>query len=161
MPRNSKHTHIRFSYYHFNIKMIIYVINLEMIIFIMNSYPGSSPLYTGLIYIFSLFIKLSPHLTHVWVNGFMFHTNGPQLLAPGTGFVEDKFSTDVVGDGSGGNGSGRGSIARSPAAHLLLWGPVPNRPRIGGWGPLFYTTDNCVVIDQKSITSLSRIFTYK
>ena len=37
-------------------------------------------------------------------------------------------------------------LAHSPATHLLLCGPVPNRPRTGpgprpgGWGPLFYNT---------------------
>ena len=39
----------------------------------------------------------------------------------------------------------RWSFACSPAAHLLLCGPVPNRPQTGtslwpgGWGPLLYT----------------------
>ena len=38
----------------------------------------------------------------------------------------------------------RGSFAGSPATHLLLWGPVPNRLQIstglwlGGWGPLLF-----------------------
>ena len=37
----------------------------------------------------------------------------------------------------------RGRLAPSPAAHLLLCGQVPNRPRTvgpgpGGWGPLLY-----------------------
>ena len=41
-------------------------------------------------------------------------------------------------------GSGRWSFASLPAAHLLLCGPVPNRPQTstgpqpGGWGPLMY-----------------------
>ena len=70
----------------------------------------------------------------------------PTFLAPGTGFVEDNFSMDEGwGDGSGsnaGDGSGRWSFTRSPATHLLLCGPVPNRLQTGtstcleGWGPL-------------------------
>ena len=103
------------------------------------------------------------------------HQRSPDFLAPGTGFVEDNFSTDRGwgwGDGfwmiqahyiycalyfyyyyiviyneiiiqltlmlTGGRaqavmramGSGckyRWSFAHSPAAHLLLWGLVPNR----------------------------------
>ena len=86
----------------------------------------------------------------------------PTFLAPGIGFMEDSFSTDWGwGDGSssnvsnGGDGSGsnasdgeqwvaavEASLARLPAAHLLLCGLVPNRPWTstspwpGGWGPL-------------------------
>ena len=78
-------------------------------------------------------------------------------LAPGTGFVEDNFSTDgrVLGGGYGpggnatyGDGWGAADEAllarRLPAAHLLLCSPVPNRPRTGTgpwprvWGPLLY-----------------------
>ena len=45
----------------------------------------------------------------------------------------------------GAMGGGRWSFARSPVTHLLLCGPVPNRPQTGtspqpgGWGPLAYT----------------------
>ena len=73
----------------------------------------------------------------------------PTFLAPGTGFLEDSFSTDrwsgegdnasnvcVGGGGSGGHasdGEQRGAAdeasLRSPAAHLLLCDPVPNRPQ--------------------------------
>ena len=41
----------------------------------------------------------------------------------------------------------RRSFAGSPAAHLLLYGPLPNRPRTGtgpwpgGWGPLLCNTE--------------------
>ena len=80
------------------------------------------------------------------------HQRSPTFLAPGTGFVEDSFST---GDGGGAGGmvqevmwaigSGRWSFTGSPTAHLLLHGLVPNRPWTGtgpwprGWGPLLYT----------------------
>ena len=63
--------------------------------------------------------------------------------------MEDNFSSDQWrrvggGDGSGGDASNgeRQMKLCSLAAHLLLCGPVPNRPRIGtglwpgGWGPL-------------------------
>ena len=59
----------------------------------------------------------------------------PNILAPGTSFVEDNFSKDWgAGDGSGGNvsdgeqwevGGSRGSFSCSPPAV---------RPREGGWG---------------------------
>ena len=78
------------------------------------------------------------------------YNSSPQpLLAPGTGFVEDHFSTDGRwGDGSGGNARDGEQQMKlcSPAAHLLLRGPAPNRPRTGtgprpeGWGPLQYNT---------------------
>ena len=77
----------------------------------------------------------------------------PTFLAPGTGFMEEQFSHRPGGvggrgrNGSGGNVSdGSGSNAGDgegqmkllslalPTTHLLLCGPVPNRP--GGWGPL-------------------------
>ena len=64
----------------------------------------------------------------------------PTILAPGAGFGEGSSSTDG-GDGSGRDasdgerwgamGGGRRSFTRSPAAHLPLCGPVPNRPRTG------------------------------
>ena len=81
----------------------------------------------------------------------------PTVLAPGTGFVEDKFSTEVGGwgmvqavmpaVGSSGErwgvvGGGRRSFTRLPATHLLLCGPVPKRlrtgssPQPGSWGPV-------------------------
>ena len=68
----------------------------------------------------------------------------PTFLAPGTGFVEDNFSTDGGlggGDGSGGNardGERWAAADEASLAHLLLCGPVPNRPWPGGWGPLVY-----------------------
>ena len=47
----------------------------------------------------------------------------PAFLAPGTGFVEDNFSMEV------GAGGGFQMIqAHYSQAHLLLCGPVPNRP---------------------------------
>ena len=47
----------------------------------------------------------------------------PTCVAPGTGFVEDSFSTDW------GGGDGFGIIqTHYIQAHLLLCGPVPNRP---------------------------------
>ena len=58
----------------------------------------------------------------------------PTFLSPGTGFVEDNFSTDGVvgvGDGSGGNGSDgeqQMKLRWLATSHLLLCGPVPNRP---------------------------------
>ena len=71
----------------------------------------------------------------------------PTFLAPGTGFVEDNFSTDGGGDGSGGNASDEERQMKFPsltcsAAHLLLCSLVSNRlwtgtgPQPGGWGPL-------------------------
>ena len=63
--------------------------------------------------------------------------------------MEDNFSTDFVGeDGSGGDvndGEWVADEASLTRAHILLCGPVPNRPwtgtgqRPGGWGPLYYT----------------------
>ena len=64
----------------------------------------------------------------------------PTLLAPGTGFVEDNFSTEKGGGDGSGNNAGDGSRSNasdgerqmkfcSPAAHLLLCSSVPNRPR--------------------------------
>ena len=62
----------------------------------------------------------------------------PNFLAPGTSFVDDTFSTDWggVGGSLGGNASDgeRQMKLRSPAAHLLLCGLVPNRPRTGKIG---------------------------
>ena len=59
----------------------------------------------------------------------------PIFLAPGTGFVEDNFSTDQAG----GNGF-RTIQAYYIQVHLLLCGLVPNRhgtgPQPGGQGPL-------------------------
>ena len=55
--------------------------------------------------------------------------------------MEDSFLWTGV---TGALGSSRWSFARLPAAHLLLCGPVPNRPRTStalrprGWGPLVY-----------------------
>ena len=54
----------------------------------------------------------------------------PTFLAPGTGFVEDNFSTDrgggVGGDGSGSNASdGERQMNLCLLAHLLLCGLVP------------------------------------
>ena len=92
----------------------------------------------------------------------------PTFLAPGTGFVEDNFSTDVGGEDSGSNASdgerwgasSRRSFSGLPTAHLLLCGRVPNRPRTRtsprpwGWGPLFqwilgnycsYSLENCIL----------------
>ena len=68
----------------------------------------------------------------------------PTFLAPGTGFVEDNFSTDrvMVWAVMRAVESGRWSFAHSATTHLLLCGPVPNRPRTGtspqpgGLGPL-------------------------
>ena len=78
----------------------------------------------------------------------------PTFLAPGTSYVEDNFSTGWGGgrvcsggnrsDGSGSNvsdGEQQMKLCLSPA-HLLLCGPVSNRPwthtglRPRGWGPL-------------------------
>ena len=61
--------------------------------------------------------------------------------------MEDIFSTDGVGDGSGGNTSdGEGQMKLpSLSDHLLLCGPDPNRLRTAisarprGWGPLMCT----------------------
>ena len=53
----------------------------------------------------------------------------------------------------------RRSFAGSPAAHLLLYGPLPNRPRTGtgpwpgGWGPLLCNTE-------KHLPSWQRLFPY-
>ena len=43
-----------------------------------------------------------------------------------------------MSDCGGGCCKYRGSFACSPAAHLLLCGPVPNRPLAQGWGPQLY-----------------------
>ena len=70
----------------------------------------------------------------------------PIFLAPGTCFVEEKILMDrervMEGwDGSGGNVID-GAFPCSPTAHLLLCGPVLNRPWTGtslqsrDWGPL-------------------------
>ena len=80
----------------------------------------------------------------------------PTFLAPGTGFVEDNFSTDGGGDDLGGNASNGGESSGGNAidgerqvklpslahhSHPAVQ-PVPNRPqtttgpRPGGWGPL-------------------------
>ena len=56
--------------------------------------------------------------------------------------MEDNFSMDGVEDGSGGNatdgerwGAADETSLALPAAHLLLCGPVLNRPWTGtGWG---------------------------
>ena len=56
----------------------------------------------------------------------------PTFLAPGTGFVEDNFSKDGGGDGSGGNASDgeRQSFTRSPAVQPSSY--IPSRvPRVG------------------------------
>lgn len=48
--------------------------------------------------------------------------------------MEDNFSTERVGEGSGGNVSdrkSRESFALLPAAYPLLCGPVPKRPQTG------------------------------
>ena len=71
------------------------------------------------------------------------YSSGPQPFwhqGPGTGFVEDGFPTEggvggrEMGDGSGcsaSNGEWQMKL-RSPATHLLLFGPVvPNRWRPG------------------------------
>ena len=55
----------------------------------------------------------------------------PTFLAPGTSFTEDNFPRTGEGHGMAqagtrAMGSGRRSFARSPAAHLLLCGPLPN-----------------------------------
>ena len=42
------------------------------------------------------------------------NTAVPTFLAPGTGFVEDNFSTDGVRDGSGGNVSNRERQVKLP-----------------------------------------------
>ena len=74
----------------------------------------------------------------------------PAFLEPGTGFVEDHFSVDqwqggrrrVYGSGSNASNGEPQMKLCSLAAHLLLCGPVPNRPRTStglrprGWGPL-------------------------
>ena len=61
----------------------------------------------------------------------------PTFLEPGTGFMEDNFSTGLGGNGSGGNASDGerddASLSRLPAAHLLQCGLVPNRPWTGPW----------------------------
>ena len=78
-------------------------------------------------------------------------------MALGTVLVEDNFSTDGGGwgggDDSGSNASdgerwgGQQMKLHSLTTHLLLCGPVPNRPqtgtgpRPGGWGPLLYSID--------------------
>ena len=80
----------------------------------------------------------------------------PVFLSPGTGFTEDNFFTDgggfemthahyiyyaaadLTGSGAqaviqlmGSSYKYRGSFARSPTTHLLLCGPIPNRPQSG------------------------------
>ena len=66
----------------------------------------------------------------------------PTFLAPGTGLWKTVFpwrgwgGWGVVQAVTREMGSGRRSFARTPAAHLLLCGPVPNRLRTGiGLGP--------------------------
>ena len=78
----------------------------------------------------------------------------PNLFGPRDGFRGRPFFHGMGGRWWGGgdvvqavmwtmgnNGSGRCSFASSPATHLLLHSPVPNRPRTGtgprprGWGP--------------------------
>ena len=55
----------------------------------------------------------------------------PTFSAPGTGFVEDNFSTDRGWgeDGPGGNSGDGEKLRWRPAAQLLLCRPVPNRMR--------------------------------
>ena len=73
----------------------------------------------------------------------MLWSSGPQpFLAPGTGFMEDNFSTDRRWGGGGVQAVTRAwgaadeaSLACSPATHLLLCVPDPNRPPAGGCGP--------------------------
>ena len=63
----------------------------------------------------------------------------PTFSAPGTRFVEDSFSTDRDGGwwwGEGGDGERQVKLRSLPAAHLLLCGPVPNRPPALGAIPL-------------------------
>ena len=83
----------------------------------------------------------------------LLNQRSPTFLAPGTGFVEDNFSTDGGwgGDCSHGNasdGEGWGTadeafLACLPLTSCCVCSPVPNRlrtgtsPRPGGWGPLF------------------------
>ena len=84
--------------------------------------------------------KFETRVSWEWEIGnweFSLQQRSPTFLAPGTGFVEDSFSKD--GGGGGGMvqavirvmGSGGWSFARWRAAHLLLCGPVPNRPGVG------------------------------
>ena len=59
------------------------------------------------------------------------------FLAPGTGFVEDSFFTDMGGGGGERKRWGAADdtlLARPPATHFLLCGLVPRRPWTGS-GP--------------------------
>ena len=117
------------------------------------------------VYVYIFFFRSFSHIYYYRILSivpFAIQHQSPNFLAPGTGFVEDSFSTDRGrgdGDGSGGNASDRepwgvadeALLAGRPAAHLLLCGPVPNRPKTGtslwprGWGPLLYSRSLSVV----------------
>ena len=94
-------------------------------------------------------IERAASLCHQYSRKSDLEQRSPTFLAPGTGFVEDNFSTDGGReDGSGGNasdGEERLKLGSSPAVHLLLCDLVPNRPRTGtcprpgGWGPLTWS----------------------
>ena len=66
----------------------------------------------------------------------------PNLLAPGVGFMEDNFSTDV----------GEKMVSVSPAVHLLTFSPAPSRPWTGT-SPWPRGCDSCSVVSD-SLQSL-------
>ena len=110
----------------------------------------------------SLYLKWVSCRQHIVVSYLFFHSGHLCLLtrmfSPRFNVIiglVGYFSTDwgaIVQEVMRAMGGGRWSFARSPAADLLLCGPVPNRlhtdtgPRPRGWGPPRYTTvAKCII----------------
>ena len=99
--------------------------------------------------------EASPKHEGLWLAagslGLPFSVTSPSFWAPVIGLVEDSFSMDPWRGMAGSDGSGTNASDGEPqmklcwlAAHLLLCGLFPNRPRTGT-GPDWYWSVACGV----------------